>query len=414
MKINIYTIVLVCLIPFCSILVNAQNINADSLKKHVYYLASDQLGGRAPGTKGEKLAQEYIQKEFSKLGLIPKGNKGYIQAFNYRRNLNPHDTTAKKSIACKGSNVVGFLDNQAEFTLVIGAHYDHLGHGESGSPLEKTGKKIVIFNGADDNASGVAGVIELARYFSTNSTKENHNLLFICFSGEEDGLIGSKYYANNPTIDIASINAMLNMDMIGRLSDSSRALMVYGVGTHPGFTELLNQHNKNFKLVLDSSGSGPSDHASFYRKNLPVLHFFTGQHSDYHKSTDDADKCNYSGSAEVLNYLAKLAEEIPGNSKLSFTPTAQKETNRGGFKVTMGIMPDYTFDGKGLRIDGVTEGKPAQKAGLKQNDVIILLGENPIQNIRDYMGCLSKYNKGDKVPVKIIRENKEVELVVEF
>jgi hypothetical protein len=411
MKIKIFTIGLFLL---SSLSIQAQNIHADSLKKHVYYLASDQLGGRAPGTKGEKLAQEYIQTEFSKIGLIPKGNKGYLQAFTYRRNLNPHDTTAKKSVACKGSNVVGFLDNQAELTLVIGAHYDHLGHGESGSPLEKTGKKKAIFNGADDNASGVAGVIELARYFSTNSTQENHNLLFICFSGEEDGLIGSKYYANNPTIEIASINAMLNMDMIGRLSDSSRALMVYGVGTHPGFTELVRQHNTQFKLVLDSSGSGPSDHASFYRKNLPVLHFFTGQHSDYHKSTDDAEKCNYTGSADMLNYIAKLAEAIPGNSKLIFTPTVQKESSRGGFKVTMGIMPDYTFEGKGLRVDGVSEGKPAQKAGLKQNDVIIQLGETPIQNIRDYMGCLSKYNKGDKVPVKLIREGKEIELGVEF
>jgi len=411
MKVTIFSIGIFLL---SSLSIQAQTINVDSLKKHVYYLASDQLGGRAPGTKGEKLAQEYIQKEYSKIGLIPKGNKGYLQAFTYRRNLNPHDTTAKKSVACKGSNVVGFLDNQAEYTLVIGAHYDHLGHGESGSPLEKTGKKKAIFNGADDNASGVAGVIELARYFSTNTTKENHNFLFICFSAEEDGLIGSKYYANNPTIEIASINAMLNMDMIGRLSDSSRALMVYGVGTNPGFTELVRQHNTQFKLVLDSSGSGPSDHASFYRKNLPVLHFFTGQHSDYHKSTDDAEKCNYTGSAEVLNYIAKLAEKIPGDSKLNFTPTVQKESSRGGFKVTMGIMPDYTFEGKGLRIDGVSEGKPALKAGLKQNDVIIQLGETPIQNIRDYMGCLSKYSKGDKVPVKVIRENKEVELVVEF
>jgi Zn-dependent M28 family amino/carboxypeptidase len=402
---------LVCLTPVAQ--VYTQNISADSLKKHVFYLASDKLGGRAPGSKGEKLAQRYIQQAYSQIGLIPKGTQGYLQPFQYKRNLNPHDTTGKKSIACKGSNILGFIDNQATYTIVIGAHYDHLGHGESGSPLEK-GKKKKIFNGADDNASGVAGVIELARYFAGNNQQEKHNFLFMCFSAEEDGLIGSKYFTNYPTLELLNVNVMLNMDMIGRLNDSTRALMVYGVGTSPGFPDFVRNHAGNLKLVLDSAGAGPSDHASFYRKNIPVLHFFTGQHSDYHKSTDDADKCNYSGSAEVLDFIIRLTENISGDAKLAFTPTVQKETARGGFKVSMGIMPDYSYEGKGLRIDGVTEGKPAQRAGIKANDVLIELNGKAVQNIRDYMGMLSQFNKGDKVPVKVQRNQEIVELEVVF
>lgn len=392
----------------------SQRIVADSLKAHVYYLASDQLQGRAPGTKGEKLAQQYIIRKFESIGLKPLGQEGYLQPFAYRRNLNPHDTTARKSVACKGSNVIGYLDNGAAYTLVIGAHYDHLGHGESGSPLEKKGKKKVVFNGADDNASGVAGVIELARYFSGNDRKEAFNLLFICFSAEEDGLIGSKFFTRNPTADLGTLTAMINMDMIGRLSDSSRSLMVYGTGTHPGFPEMLNRHNPGFKLVQDSSGSGPSDHASFYQKNIPVLHFFTGQHSDYHKSGDDAEKCNYPGSAAVLDYVITLCEHLPSDQKLAFTQTKQKEMGRGGFKVTMGIMPDYTFEGKGLRIDGVTEGKPAQKAGIRTGDILVQLGETRINTIREYMGCLSTLEKGQRVKAILLRDGKEVETEVLF
>lgn len=407
------TIILLVLLFVCIRLNFAQTISADSLKKHVYYLASDKLGGRAPGSKGEKLAQQYIQKAFSQIGLIPKGSKGYLQPFAYKRNLNFHDTTSKKTISCKGTNILGFIDNQAPYTLVIGAHYDHLGQGESGSPLEKS-KTKKIFNGADDNASGVAGVIELSRYYANNNIQEKHNFLFMCFSAEEDGLIGSKYFTNNPTLELMNINAMLNMDMIGRLNDSTRALMVYGIGTNPGFTDLVKKHAGNLKLVLDSAGSGPSDHASFYRKNIPVMHFFTGQHSDYHKSTDDAEKCNYTGSAEVLNFIIRLAEDIPGETKLAFTPTVQKETPRGGYKVTMGIMPDYAYEGKGLKIDGVTEGKPAHKAGIKANDVLIELNGKPIQNIREYVGMLSQFKKGDKVPLKVERNQEIVELEVQF
>src|SRR5690606_938403 len=210
--------------------VHAQSFDVNQLREHVFYLASDSLEGRGTSTKGEALAAAYISKQFSGLGLR-KFNGDYAKKFTYRHNPNPHDTASGK-IEKDAFNVVGFLDNGARENIVIGAHLDHLGLGHNHNSLDANpeGK---IHNGADDNASGTAGVVELARYCSSNNSKEPYNFVFICFSGEELGLLGSKKWCEDPDVELSSINYMINMDMIGRLNDSTKKLIIYGVGTSP-------------------------------------------------------------------------------------------------------------------------------------------------------------------------------------
>ena len=207
-----------------------------------------------------------------------------------------------------GHNVVGYLDNGAATTVILGAHFDHLGYGEDGNSMMRTGEKL-IHNGADDNASGTAALIELARKLKASKSK-NNNYLFIAFSGEELGLYGSKYFTENPTIDLKAANYMINMDMVGRLNDSTKALTVGGYGTSPKWGEFYNstilKEKQDFLFKYDSSGTGPSDHTSFYRKDIPVLFYFTGLHTDYHKPSDDAERINYNGTASIIAHIQSL------------------------------------------------------------------------------------------------------------
>jgi Peptidase family M28/PDZ domain len=311
-------------------------------------------------------------------------------------------------------NVVAFLDNKADKTIIIGAHFDHLGLGENGSSLDANpqGK---IHNGADDNASGVAGVLELARYFKNNKVKENSNFLFICFSGEELGLYGSKYFTEKPTLELSNVNYMINMDMIGRLNPTTKSLSVSGSGTSPVWETLFKNTNTSLSVKTDSAGIGPSDHTSFYLKNIPVLHFFTGSHSDYHKPSDDWDKINYEGEKEVLELVITVVEKLDDQPKLAFLTTKNKSMSSSrSFKVTMGVMPSYTSDAAGLLVDGVTEGKPAQKAGILTGDIITQIGDLTIKDMQTYMEALGKFEKGQQVPVKILRNKEEKTLQVTF
>ena len=392
---------------------NAQTISESNLKKHISFLASDNLHGRGTSTDDEKKAADYIAKEFKKYGLTPGNSNSYFHEFTFRKNLNPHDTSTSNIPERKGTNVIGFLDNKAPLTIVIGAHYDHLGLGHDKNSLDAnpTGK---THNGADDNASGTAGVLELANYFSSNKTTEKFNFLFMCYSGEELGLIGSKKWCDNPTYPLEKINYMLNMDMIGRLNDSTQKLIIYGVGTSPVWVPMIDSIKSPLRIKKDSACIGPSDQTSFYLKNIPVLHFFTGQHSDYHKPSDDADKINYKGEVKVLEYMLRIIKNTENIDKLSFLKTRNPENSKGGFKVTMGIMPDYTFEGKGLRVDGVSDGKPAAKAGVQKGDLIIQLGEHAISNVKEYMSALGSFKKGDTTKVKVNREGKIIELDVTF
>jgi hypothetical protein len=383
---------------FC---VHSQTIQEKSIKKNISFLASDKLKGRGTSSPEELIAANFIAEKFKSAGL-KSFNNSYLKSFSYKKNLNPHDTSVVNIAAKEANNVVGFLDNKAPYTIVIGAHYDHLGLGHDKNSLDANPENK-IHNGADDNASGTAGVIELASYFSKNNIVEPYNFLFICFSGEELGLLGSKKYCENPDIELTKINYMVNMDMIGRLNDSTKKLLIYGVGTSPSWVPLIDSLKTNFSIKKDSSGIGPSDQTSFYLKDIPVLHFFTGQHADYHKPSDDVGSINFKGEVDVLVYIIKIIEKTYQYPKLAFAKTRNPDNGRKGFKITMGVMPDYTYDGEGMRVDGVTEGKPAFKAGLVKGDVVKKLGDTVIKSVQDYMKSLSNIKKGDTLPIEILR-----------
>ena len=313
-----------------------------------------------------------------------------------------------------GHNVAGYIDNGAPGVVILGAHFDHLGYGEDSNSLYR-GPEKKIHPGADDNASGTAALIELARLLK-NSKLKNNNYLFLAFSGEELGLFGSRYYTEHPTVDLSRVNYMINMDMVGRLNDSTKMLTIGGYGTSPLWGPLFTSLSRNQYFInrYDSSGTGPSDHTSFYRKNIPVLFFFTGLHSDYHKPGDTSDKINYTGEWRVIRYIYKIAEEANSKGKLAFTPTRETNMSVAHFSVTMGIMPDYTYSGNGVRVDGVSDGRPAFKAGLKAGDVVIQLGEYPVPSMESYMQALNKFKKGDKTTVKVKRGTDTVEANIEF
>ena len=383
------------------------------VRQHITYLASDQLEGRAPGTKGEKLAQEYIIKAFKEYGLKPAGTKKFLQPFEYTERPHAHHVDGK-GVQWKGANVIGYLDNDAEKTIVVGVHYDHLGAEDGrGSSLaaEPVGK---IHNGADDNASGVAGLLELARIYTLNGEKEKVNFLFMAFSAEEAGLIGSKHFTNNPTKPMEKVMAMMNMDMIGRLRDSTNSLIIGGVGTSPVWIPMVKSLNSVFELKFDTAGMGPSDHASFYLKDKPVLHFFSGTHSDYHKPSDDIEKINFPGEVKIINYIKKVIDSTSNLAIVPFTKTKSNERKMTAFKVTLGIMADYAFGGPGVKVDGVSPGKPAEKAGFLAGDLVLKIGEFETNDIYKYMEALGKFEKGQKVTVELKRGGEVLKKDVEF
>lgn len=311
-----------------------------------------------------------------------------------------------------GTNVVGFIDNKAPHTIVIGAHFDHLGYGEDHNSLAPHDKNV--HHGADDNASGTAALLELAREIKESRLQKN-NYLFVAFSGEELGLFGSKYFTEHSLIAPATFNYMINMDMIGRL-DTAKGLQIGGIGTSPVWPVILQQTvPANLRPAYDSSGTGPSDHTSFYLKHVPVLFFFTGTHNDYHKPSDEAFKINYEGEAKVIRLIYEVVEKTNNMDKLTFTPTRDKQTSTSArFSVTLGIMPDYTWQKIGVRVDGVSDNKPASKAGILTHDVIIELGPHVISNLEDYMQALSSFKKGDITTVKVRREDAEKVFDVQF
>ena len=388
---------------------NQEHKPENRIKEDVAFLADDKLEGRQTGTEGEVKAAEYIKDRFKNLGLAPKGTDGFFQPFTFKPKTNPHEEVkfdANGDGTITGRNVVGFLDNKAKNTVIIGAHFDHLGYGGDGS-LHRGDK--AIHNGADDNASGVAVMLNLISKLKETNT--NNNYLFMAFSGEEMGLLGSNYFVKNPTIDTKAVSYMINMDMVGRLKDSS--LAVYGTGTSPIFKQTLKSHNDNFKLIQKESGVGPSDHTSFYLADIPVLHFFTGQHSDYHKPSDDTETLNYEGMELVSSYIFNIISDLNDNGKLAFRKT-KSEREQVRFKVGLGVIPDYMYDGKGMRVDGVSEDKPAIKAGIKKGDIVIQLGDTKVTDMMSYMKALSVFKEGDKTTVVVKRKDKEIKADIQF
>ncbi|MBT6497056.1 MAG: M20/M25/M40 family metallo-hydrolase, partial [Planctomycetaceae bacterium] len=299
----------------------------------------------------------------------------------------------------------------ADETVVIGAHYDHVGMGGRGSLAP--GSKAV-HNGADDNASGTVALIELARRFGSRDKKPARRIVFIAFTAEERGLIGSAHYVKNPVFPLEKTIAMLNMDMVGRVTDDK--LVVYGIGTTPRWKKLIEAEGKkhNFKLTLKEGGFGPSDHSSFYGKKMPVLHFFSGTHKDYHRPTDDWDKINLAGMSRVVQMVEEVADStIATKERPKYIEVKRKSTQaRTGSRPYFGSIPDFAENAKGYAIMAVAGGSPAAKGGLKGGDVIVGLGGQKIGNLSDFDLALRKFKAGDEVDIVVQRKGKEVKLKV--
>ncbi len=388
-------------------------------KVDVVYLSSDLLEGRNTSSKGEELAREYILNRFESMGLKPGGFDGTWEfMYQYKQPRNPHDTSAgamKDLPVFTSKNILARIDNHAALTVIVGAHYDHLGHGGTGSG-SLAANDTSIHNGADDNASGIACILAIAEKLKNDPEARGNNYLFIAFSGEEMGLFGSNAFTKDPMFDPAQYNYMVNFDMVGRLN-ASRSLAVNGVGTSPAWKPVFenNATYHGFKIASTESGQGPSDHTSFYLKGMPVLHFFTGQHKDYHKPSDDSQFINYEGIIEIADLAVDLIHQKNQSGRLAFTKTKDESGKRSSsFKVTLGIMPDYLYSDGGIRLDGVTEGKPAFLAGLKAGDIITKVGDTVIKDMNGYMEVLAKYNKKDKVNVEFKRDGHPMNLMVEF
>ncbi len=414
LKLNFVAVIgLVCILAGCG--GTSSSITIDDLKERVAILASDSLEGRRTGLPGADKAARYIAGEFARIGLSALGDKSrgthgsYYQHFEFSEKQ--FDST--KTEKTKGMNVIGMLEGTdpelKKTVIVIGAHYDHLGFG--GRNALDSSKEIHY--GADDNASGTAGLIELAEYFAKNKQHVKRSLLFMGFSGEEEGLFGSTHYTKEPYIPLERTEAMLNMDMIGRLNDSS-VLIVEGMGTSPIWRDLITSYeeSKPFRLRLKPDGVGPSDHSPFYRKGVPILFFFTGIHRDYHKATDTKDKVNYTGQKAVLDLVRATIETIASRvDSIPYTIVPVDTTKKvSAFKVYVGGVPDYGYDGEGLKISDITPNSPAQRAGLKAEDIIVKFGETPIKNIYDYTGVLSKYKPDDVVQLVVKRSGEMITL----
>jgi len=313
-------------------------------------------------------------------------------------------------------NVIGYLPSDNDTTIILGAHYDHLGWGASSSRY--TGKTKMIHNGADDNGSGTACLLELARYYSSRRDDLPYSLLFIAFTGEEEGLLGSSNFVRHMTVDSTKIRMMVNMDMVGRLQEQEKGLAIFGTGTCQEFKNYFDTlHYDRVKITPKESGVGGSDHTAFYNKNIPVLFFFTGAHEDYHKPSDDIEKIDLVGTVRVANIVADAVNHFSHhNGPLEFqrTKSSEESRHRKNFSVTLGIMPDFIAEVKGLRVDGVSPDRPGEKAGIKQGDIIIKMGKIAIGDIYDYMNTLGKFRKGDTTQLEVVRDNDTLQLLVIF
>jgi aminopeptidase YwaD len=318
-------------------------------------------------------------------------------------------------------NVIMLLPGEDELLkneyVIIGGHFDHLGMGGSSSRARDT---VAVHHGADDNASGIGEMIELAEKFALTAGSHKRSIIFAAFSGEELGLLGSKYFTENPLVDLAKVNAMINLDMVGRLRDSS-ALQIGGAGTAEGLKDLVKSlsDTNTLKLTITEEGSGPSDHSSFYGKNIPVLFFSTGAHMDYHTPSDTWDKINYPGMVKISDLVFIIAEKLANDStRLKFKESGPKvEINRTMRRqgVTLGIMPDFAGNVKnGLRADLVTPGKPAALGGMKKGDIITLINGKTVNNIQDYMFRMGQLKHGETISIEVLRGGKKEVLLIQL
>jgi hypothetical protein len=333
------------------------------------------------------------------------------------KNYSAKILTDVKELRGTSVNVGAYIDagneNFKDEYLVIGAHFDHLGWGGDNSLYMG---EPSIHNGADDNASGTTGLLELAEKFASIKNQLDRKLVFIAFSGEELGLLGSSFVVNNFPIPIENNITMINMDMIGRLNDKND-LIVYGTGTSSKWKNILDDKNEyDLNLTFNDEGFGPSDHSSFYGKKVPVLFFFTGTHSDYHKPSDDADKINAAGQEKVLKFIYDVALTIVNSeTRPDYISVERKDTGKmTGTKVYVGTVPDFAGEVDGYKLGGVTDGSPAAKAGLQAGDIITQFGDKKISNIYDFTYALGNYVPGDKVNVLAKRGEEELTFEIEL
>ena len=347
-------------------------------------------------------------KKLDKIGIPVLFYNNSIENFKLQNISFELEINEKKST---GNNLIGYINNNSKNTIILGAHYDHIGWGKEGSRYKGP---PAIHNGADDNASGVAALLQLSKQIREDNINK-YNYIFIAFSGEEKGLLGSNAYIKNNMIDYSSVNYMINMDMIGRL-DKEKNIQIYGTGTSPKWDNVIDLHAcKDFIIRKKESGIGPSDHTTFYLQNIPVLHFFTGAHEDYHKPTDDSDKINYIGTAQIVEFIKRIISDLDKKEKLEFTKT-KEETNKTvpKFSVTLGVVPDYLYEEYGMRIDGVSDERPADNAGIIKGDIIVKLGDVKVEDIYSYMKALSGFAKGEKTKVIVKREGELIEMQIIF
>ena len=383
-----------------------------------------------------------------------KPNANVVGGAAGRIAVHPNSLTLTTDVVRRESpshNVIGILPGSdpklKDEAIVIGAHYDHLGRGGQGSLAQSEGE---IHHGADDNASGTSGLLELARVLSTQKPKPRRTVVFIAFSGEEEGLIGSNYYVNHPVVPLQNTVAMINLDMVGRLNNQK--LVIGGVGTAAEWRSMIDIHNlvqsatvsldapaispgkvasnqpfivgangrpvitldpsKRFSLTLNEDGYGPSDHSSFYAKQIPVLFFWTGTHADYHKPSDTAEKINYEGLARITSFVANIVRDI---DKSDIRPTykvaqVQSTARSTGFRVYLGTIPNYADSSDGMLLDGVRDGSPAAKAGLKAGDKIVKMAGRDVKNVYDYTHALGEMKGGEEYEVEILRAGQRMTL----
>lgn len=320
-------------------------------------------------------------------------------------------------------NVVGIVQgNDPQFKdefIVLGAHYDHLGLGGPGSGSRRP-DTTAVHNGADDNGSGVAAILEIIEKLMANRRSLKCSIVFIAFGAEEMGTIGSKHFTDNPPIDLKQIKMMINLDMIGRLDVETKTLSVGGSGTAVELSDIVTEHVENhaLKATYSLEGYGPSDHASFYAKDIPVLSFMTNMHEDYHTPADDTDKLNFEGQKAVADLIYSIIIDIAQRQEALVFQEAGPKTRpsmRRRFKVTLGIMPDVAAtDIKGLRANVVIPGRPAAHAGMKKGDIIVAMEGKPVNDIYEYMHRLSDFRPGQRISIEVLRNGEKVILVVEL
>jgi len=384
------------------------------IENDVRYLASDALDGRLTGYPGNDSAAAYLARHFHELGLRPGGDAGaWLQHWTVGSTV----ATREATVAGRGTaNVVAILPGRGSLAgqdIVIGAHFDHLGNGPANS-LATGDSAHLIHHGADDNASGTAAVLEIARLLSRSHERNRRTIVFVLFSGEEEGDLGSAWYADHPVVPMDSTLAMLNFDMVGRLRDDK--LLVLGVKSATEWQPLLDSVNAAYHLDVRASGDGwgASDQASFFAKHRPVLFFFTDLHADYHRPSDTWDKINWGGLATVAAFAADVAGRLAVRSgPLTFVDAPLPQMASGtGERAYLGSIPDMSEEPGGVRLSGVRAGSPADAAGIRAGDIIVGIGADTVANLNDMQNALVKHHLGEIVSIRVRRGDQTLALAV--